>query len=107
MQILTRENTTVIAGARNPDTANALQHLKKSSQDRLHVIALDLSNTASIHVSCHPGLSTLDIVVVKFKYKVSDVVCTTTEPGCLTHAMFDRLQLKVSQNFLASQELII
>lgn len=50
VQILARPNTVVIAGARSPEKADALKQLKQSNPERLHVITLDVSATASIQV---------------------------------------------------------
>lgn len=74
VQILKRENTCVMAGARTPDTADALQQLKKGSQDRLHIVSLDLSDTASIYVSSHRGHFSLNVALVKSKHILWDMM---------------------------------
>ena len=50
MQILARPDTVVVAGARSPDKAKALQQLKQDNSTRLHVVALDVASTSSIQV---------------------------------------------------------
>lgn len=64
MQTLARPNTTVIAGARSPDNAEALQQLKQSNADHLHIIDLDLSSTASIQVEFSFKLASSDHVAL-------------------------------------------
>ena len=40
----------VIATCRCPDTANDLQHLSNTMQDRLHILQLDVTNESQIQV---------------------------------------------------------
>jgi len=49
-QVLAKDNTKVIAGARSPKTSPLLHNLQDQYQDRLHILALDVSSTASILV---------------------------------------------------------
>lgn len=67
-QLLERPNTTVIAGARSPDKADVLKQLKQSNPEQLHVVTLDVSDTASIQaagqtVSELPGISKVDYLI--------------------------------------------
>ncbi|KAL0047047.1 hypothetical protein WJX82_004986 [Trebouxia sp. C0006] len=47
-QVLAKDNTKVIAGARSPKTSPLLDNLQDQFQDRLHILTLDVSSTASI-----------------------------------------------------------
>ena len=40
----------LVATCRSPDTANDLQELKNSVQDRLHILPLDITNETQIKV---------------------------------------------------------
>ncbi|DBA78410.1 TPA: hypothetical protein ACH3X2_007907 [Trebouxia sp. C0005] len=47
-QVLAKDNTKVVAGARSPKTSPLLHNLQDRYQDRLHTLALDVSSNASI-----------------------------------------------------------
>ena len=50
LQLLSQNGTIVIASARNPSQAEALQELKTKNPERLHIVALDVASSASVKV---------------------------------------------------------
>ena len=57
MQILADHAATVFAGARTPDSARSLQDLKKRFPLRLHLLALDVTDQASVLVRVTESMS--------------------------------------------------
>ncbi|KAI0063901.1 NAD-P-binding protein, partial [Artomyces pyxidatus] len=59
-QLIPSPNNIVIAACRKPEAATALQGLVASSSGRLHIIALDASDAASISASVDAAKSVLE-----------------------------------------------
>ncbi len=50
LQVLAKDNTVVLAGARCPDKSEYLKSLQRQYSERLHVVNLDVAWTKSIQL---------------------------------------------------------
>jgi len=50
LQVLAKDNTVVLAGARSPDKSDSLKSLQRQYSERLQILSLDVACTSSIQV---------------------------------------------------------
>lgn len=101
-QILGMADTQVIAGARSPDKAPALQELRHLYPNRLHLVTLDVTDTVSIQsaakqVSELPGTTGVDYLINN---------AAVSDPGQSRHQAVDSLRQTLEVNVVGVHAMI-
>ena len=89
-QVLAKDNTKVIAGARSPKTSPLLHNLQDQFQDRLHILTLDLSSTASILVQHSREFRLLSDTAHTGILQTTCVLCLGCSQNCHKSSAFQR-----------------